>query len=113
MALLGRWVVLFNRIPSLIAAVEANASGAAYREARKIAERARDMAPVDTGELRGSIHARPTGHKSAEVVAEARYAAYVEFGTYKMSAQPFFMPALGDAAEDLAEELGRPLGGKF
>ena len=55
--------------------------------------RIEELVPVDTGYLRGSISAR-SGGQSAEFRVDAEYAAYVEYGTWKMDAQPYFWPAL-------------------
>lgn len=58
---------------------------------------AKNLAPVDTGALRSSVH---TAGKSTSSGAEAsigtnvEYAIYQEFGTSKMQAQPFLKPAL-------------------
>lgn len=49
---------------------------------------------VDTGILRNSIQAVPTGGFSAAVVARAPYAVHLEFGTSKMAARPFFAPTV-------------------
>lgn len=49
------------------------------------------LAPVDTTELRESIHQVP-GKPAFEV--NAPHAGFVEFGTEKMAAQPFIRPAL-------------------
>ena len=54
---------------------------------------AKDLVPVDTGNLRSSISARSLGD-GCECDASADYAQYVEYGTYKMDAQPYFEPAL-------------------
>ena len=63
-------------------------------EGGKIVEgEARSLAPVDTGNLRRSIHAQTEGLR-CEVGAGAHYAMYVCLGTYKMKAQPYMMPAL-------------------
>lgn len=50
--------------------------------------------PVDTGYLLGSIDATHDGISVVECEATAEYAQYVEYGTYKMEAQPYFIPAL-------------------
>lgn len=55
-----------------------------------------DLCPVDTGELIGSIDGFTDG-ESVEVYADADYAQYVEYGTSKMEAQPYFRPALARA----------------
>lgn len=57
-----------------------------------VAGDARQFAPVDEGELRASIEPRTTD-EGGEVVATADHAAYVEFGTSNMSAQPYMLPA--------------------
>lgn len=54
------------------------------------------LVPVDTGYLRSSIHAEIAG-LDLEMFADAEYAGYVEYGTWKMAAQPYFEPA-GEAA---------------
>ena len=55
-----------------------------------------DLCPVDTGELISSIDGSTDG-ESVEVLADADYAQYVEYGTFKMEAQPYFRPALAAA----------------
>jgi HK97 gp10 family phage protein len=47
--------------------------------------------------------------KSAEVRVGAPYAAFVEFGTYKMAARPYLYPAFQEHAEELKLELLKPL----
>jgi HK97 gp10 family phage protein len=71
--------------------------------AERIAERARQLAPVDSGRLRDSIHVEATedGH---DVVVGTDYWAPVEFGHHLVAwghdtgrdvpAQPFMRPAL-------------------
>ena len=59
-------------------------------------EEAQRLVPVDTGYLRSTINATTDGfHCSAEATAE--YAEYVEYGTFRMEAQPYFTPALEKA----------------
>lgn len=104
----GAFIVVFNRIPALIAAVEANARSAVKSTADSIAQDARARAPVDTGFLKGSIESvsLATG-KSAEVRVGAYYGPYVEFGTYKMAAQPFLYPAAQAHADEFIDKVGR------
>jgi len=50
--------------------------------------------PVDTGNLKASMDRKVNeGEKTAYVGNSSEYSPYVEFGTYKMSAQPFLTPA--------------------
>lgn len=57
---------------------------------------AQDLCPVDTGNLQGSIEAYGGGD-DIECITYCEYAQYVEYGTYKMSAQPYFEPAIAAA----------------
>lgn len=62
----------------------------------EVAEAARAICPVETGALRDSIaaHMGDSSTAEAEIMAEVPYAAFVEFGTSLMEAQPFLRPAL-------------------
>ncbi|MCC7210135.1 MAG: HK97 gp10 family phage protein [Anaerolineae bacterium] len=62
--------------------------------ARELENNARAIVPVRTGYLRSSIsHFRENARRYI-VEAAAHYAAYVEFGTRYMAAQPYMRPAL-------------------
>nr|DAT51146.1 MAG TPA: putative tail component [Caudoviricetes sp.] len=63
------------------------------------------QAPVDTGNLRASIGMTQTGPASVEVGPTVHYGAYVEYGTYKMAAQPYMSPAADAAIPGLIEAL--------
>ena len=59
----------------------------AIHDAENIARR---EAPIDTGNLRRSIHKRKPGKCQGELSARgAPYWVYVQYGTSKMSANPF------------------------
>ena len=61
-------------------------------------EEAIKLVPVDTGYLRSTIDAGTDGYRCwAE--ASAEYAEYVEYGTWRMEAQPYFEPALKKAMQ--------------
>lgn len=61
-------------------------------------EMAKDVCPVDTGFLQSSIHG--SGDDMEGVIeATAEYAQYVEYGTWKMNAQPYFTPAVEQMAQ--------------
>lgn len=64
----------------------------------RAAQLARQLCPVDTGDLKRSI-----GYRTADgtLRATAPYAAYQEFGTYKMRAQPYLFPALRQALSEI------------
>src|SRR5262245_17115931 len=66
----------------------------AVREtAEYIAQEARRLAPVDTGYLRRMIDVVELSSTRFEVVADAEYSEYIEFGTINQRAQPFLTPA--------------------
>jgi HK97 gp10 family phage protein len=59
---------------------------------------AKNIVPVDSGNLRNSIHGSVEVGSPTEIVGKVatstEYAPYVEFGTSKMGARPFLWPAL-------------------
>lgn len=63
----------------------------------KTQERAQSNAPVRTGFLKSNIHVEPVEKKTDQVIgtvkSDADYSSFVEFGTFKMSAEPFMRPA--------------------
>lgn len=61
--------------------------------------------PVDTGYLQSTIDGECDEY-TAEVWADAEYAQYVEFGTWKMAAQPYFVPAVEEAWQVCLEIAG-------
>jgi len=64
------------------------------RTAFAIQARARRAAPVDTGFLRNSIQVEHQDDLTSVVFVGAEYGPYVEFGTSRMAAQPYFTPAV-------------------
>lgn len=57
-----------------------------------------------TGNLSASLLATPIGRNNAQVQSRCGYGAYVELGTSKMQAQPYFAPAVADAVNEVAGE---------
>ena len=64
----------------------------------------KSLVPVRTGFLQSSIYHRASGFE-LEFGAEADYASYVCFGTYKMPARPFLRPALDANQQKLLEAI--------
>lgn len=56
------------------------------------AQAAREIVPVETGALRGSIASNAQG-LSAAATAAAPHAAMVEYGTSRMAPRPYMYPA--------------------
>lgn len=61
-------------------------------------DRAKDLCPVDTGNLRNSISCESDGLEGC-IYTNVEYAPYVEYGTSKMKEQPFMHPAIEDNVE--------------
>jgi len=59
-----------------------------------IEKEAKRICPVDTGRLRASITTEKVDRLAYAVGTNVEYAPYVEFGTYKMRAQPYLRPAM-------------------
>jgi len=70
-----------------------------------IEARAKLLAPVDTGFLRNSIITEVINDLNARVIVGAEYGLYVELGTRKMRAQPFFIPAVEEVVKQFGGEL--------
>ena len=84
--------------------------------AKMVMETSRKNAPEDTGNLKKSHKAVKAG-KGAEIQVNAKYAAAVEYGTYKMNAQPYLRPAILQhkkqianlAANEIEKEIKRKI----
>lgn len=86
-------VIVRSRVPRASADVLARAAAITEKAAFDIEARARAQAPVQTGFLKSSIEASGRG-TDWRVDARAEYALFVEFGTRRMGARPFLIPAL-------------------
>lgn len=95
---------------------------AVRKAARILRDRAKENAPVDTGTLKKSIAVktlRKIENHLASVIVGARhgidekfdafYAHIVEWGSYKMAAQPFLEPAFYQVEKEMWMELEREL----
>ena len=90
--------VIIDKLPDIIARLPGAMDAAMGEVADDVSSDAQGRAPVKTGKLKSLISAARVGEASYEVRSEAEYSVYVEMGTRKMAAQPFFTPAC-DAAE--------------
>lgn len=75
----------------------------------RVQSSARSLCPVDTGRLRSSIVMRKGRDGMGfyvEVGTSVSYAPFVEFGTSRMRAQPFLLPAVAMASGFMRGELG-------
>lgn len=77
--------------------------------ADNLAQSAASKAPVLTGALRDSIKVGGVSNTSATVEADVEYAGFVEFGTSKMSAEPYMTPGIPQASKVLVDTATRLL----
>lgn len=89
--------------------LESDVSQVVRETAEQAEADAKRTAPVLTGELRDSIEAGRVNTFNYELKAEAEHASFVEFGTSRMRAQPFFIPALVRAKRYFETELRKLL----
>lgn len=87
-----------NSFPGMGGRLRAGLQAAIVKAAHDVEAQAKARAAVDTGAMRNSITTQATGDLSAEVTTGVDYAKFVEYGTSRMSAQPFMHPA-ADAAK--------------
>ncbi len=96
-------------VQQAIKAVSAGTEQALLETAVKVTAQAKSLAPIDLGELKGSIMwktakadglhtegnklSEPVKGLSAIVGTATEYGIYQEFGTRKMAPQPFLTPA--------------------
>jgi len=96
------------------------------KQCAKIAAQAKQLAPVDTGNLKGSIGYKtkeketaepalsPKPNKNIGYVGSAKeYAVYQEFGTRKMQAQPYLRPAVEAVNTNAEQALKKIADGVF
>lgn len=83
--------------------------------ARKVKDTARDIVPVDTGYLKGNIRYKSYRDQNSAIVYNiVEYGPHIEFGTVKMEAQPFMVPAMliheKDIKKNLRDHIKKELG---
>lgn len=87
-------LVRLNReIDKLKKKVRESISAGVSLSADAVKKEIRNRAPSDTGELRDSIKTAKNG-TVVSVYSDSDHAGFVEFGTSKMAAKPFFRPAI-------------------
>ena len=63
--------------------------------------------PVDTGNLKGNTDRRVISRDRVRVFNNTEYAPYVEFGTYKMDANPFMRRGYRRAKAEIRKVFGK------
>jgi HK97 gp10 family phage protein len=86
-------VVVSNKFPAISNAIPDKVDRVVRKAAFDIEAGAKDRAPVDLGTLKNSIQAGPVAKGHWRVRVGVHYGIYQEFGTSRMPAQPYLMPA--------------------
>lgn len=96
-----KWSGLDNLMAELGATAGATieaAASAMKTTTGQVQAQAKHIAPKRTGFMANNISVEPIQRTASSVTgtieAKADYSSFVEFGTYKMSAQPFIRPAV-------------------
>lgn len=92
-------VRVFSRIPQVAAKIIVSAEATEKKAALLTAERARALAPVDSGYLRD--HITSDGNKAQ---SEAEYSRLVNYGTRDTPANPFWSRALHAGVIEFVKE---------
>lgn len=84
----------------LVSQVKAEVDTRMRRCGEAMVTAAKQRAPIRTGHLQASIgYTYRQSDQTVQLYADAPYAIFVEFGTYKMIARPFLRPAMEAAAQ--------------
>ena len=89
--------IRFNRFPQMAEKVHDAVSDIVRKTALDVEGQAKIFVPVDTGALKNSIDVQMEGDLTAVIAPHTEYAAFIEFGTSKMAAQPYMTPAAEEA----------------
>lgn len=85
--------ITHDRFPEIIAKLPNLAHDMVAKAAYEVEEISKQICPVRTGALKNSINTEFLEPALAAVGPNMDYSIYVEYGTYKMAAQPYMRPA--------------------
>jgi HK97 gp10 family phage protein len=115
-AMAGELTVELKGVDGVLNKLKAYANGTRTRVENVIAETlltieadAKELAPVDTGLLRSSIHSNLQGSFKGTVSVNVDYAIHIEYGTVKTPAQPFLIPAYQKNKDEFLKALKEAL----
>ena len=85
--------ITFNKFPEIAQAMPGKTSAVVRKTAFNVESDAKNTVPVDTAFLKNSIESKEKTPFLYHVEPHTDYALFVEFGTRRMSAQPYMTPA--------------------
>jgi HK97 gp10 family phage protein len=86
--------IKFDRFPEIAAAMPERASQVVRKASFDIEGQAKNRCPIETGALHDSILTKFENNGLTGIIApHMDYATFVEFGTKRMSAKPYMLPA--------------------
>jgi len=85
---------LISRIEAISPNLATSALTALQESADAMVSEMKSSAPVDTGFLRDNIMITNQNSYAIQVSSLAYYSVFIEFGTSRMAAQPFFLNAV-------------------
>ena len=102
--------VTFDRFPEIAATMPERTSQVVRKAAFDIEGQAKNRVPVDTGALKNSISTEfEDGGLTGIIAPHMEYATFVEFGTKRMSAQPYMLPAAEAVAPAFVQAMKQML----
>jgi HK97 gp10 family phage protein len=99
---LDEWI---SRLDDIAATLSQEIADALQAAGDAFINDAQASAPVDTGFLRDNIQVVSSSDTELVIESQADYSGFVEYGTSRMSAQPFFEPAIESARNELEQRL--------
>lgn len=100
-------VLLIGNLTNRIRHAEKRCAEAVEATAKDIAKDAKARVPVRSGRLRDSITPERIDEFTQIVTVHAEYAAFVEYGTRHMAAQPYLIPAVEAARQEFARRIAK------
>jgi len=74
--------------------------------AHQVEAEAKQLAPVDTGALKNSLHTDREGQAHYIVADGVEYGIFQELGTSRMAAHPFMVPAVESVGRQINDRWG-------
>lgn len=91
--------IVYDDLPKVVVKLRKGAAMKTKQTVEDIRDTAKQIVPVDTGQLRDSIVVIQTGPTEWTVQPLAEYALFVELGTVNSPAQPYMQPAVAQHRE--------------